>query len=90
MDVHVSGDCRGKLPAAGFVVKHLPKIAPPRAHVVCLGFGGKAVFMYETVDISLAEQIQNLEGEHGLLPLFGTPFTAVWVPLQLLRDTDEV
>ena len=46
--------------------------------------------MYETADRSLAERIQNLgrspEGEEGLLPLFATPLTAVWVPLQLLRD----
>ena len=46
--------------------------------------------MYETADRSLAERTQNLgqspEVEHGLLPLFETPLTAVWVSLQLLRD----
>ena len=46
--------------------------------------------MYESADRSLAECIQNLgrspEVEHGLLPLFGTPWTAVWVLLQPLRD----
>ena len=80
---------------AGFATKRLRRAAPP-AHVAWLGcgpeqnFAGKAVFMYETADRSLAERIQNLgrspEGEEGLLPLFATPLTAVWVPLQLLRD----
>ncbi len=80
---------------AGFAAELLRRAAPP-AHVAWLGcgpennFAGKAVFMYETADRSLAERIQNLgrspEGEEGLLPLFATPLTAVWVPLQLLRD----
>ena len=50
----------------------------------------RAVFMYETSDGMLAERIQDLcrppEGEKGLLPPFGAPLTAVWVPLDLFRD----
>ena len=50
----------------------------------------RAVFLYETLDDTLAEKIQNLlrppEGEQDLLPPFGTPLTAVWVPLARLRD----
>ena len=81
---------------AGFAAELLRRAAPP-AHVAWLGCrpqhnngAGKAVFMYETADRFLAERIQNLgrspEGEEGLLPPFATPLTAVWVPLQLLRD----
>ena len=76
-----------KLPTTGFAANHVPKAAPPRVHVDWFGcgskqkFAGKTVFMYETVDNSLAERIQNLgrspEVEHGLLPLFGTP--SLWV-----------
>ena len=62
-------------------------LARLRASTVVFWKGG---VMYETADRSLAERTQNLgqspEVEHGLLPLFGTPLTAVWVSLQLLRD----
>jgi hypothetical protein len=70
---------------------------PP--HVAWLGIkqserskwvGGKVVYMYETADDLLAEDIQNLcrppEGLQGLLPPEGAPLTAVWVPLARLRD----
>jgi hypothetical protein len=46
--------------------------------------------LYETLDDTLAERIQNLrrspESEQDLLPPFGAPLTAVWVPLARLRD----
>ena len=80
-----------KLSAAGFAANRVPKAAPTCVHVDWLGcgaqqkFAGKTVFMYETVDNSLADRIQNLVRSpkvvHGLLPLFGTPSTDVWVPL---------
>ena len=78
----------------------------PPAHVAWLGQSKKspasknrsvhqycprrAVFLYETLDDTLAERIQNLrrppESEQDLLPPFGAPLTAVWVPLARLRD----
>jgi len=62
-------------------------LARLRASTVVFWKGG---VVHETADLSLAERIQNLgrlsEGEHGLLPLFGTPLSDVCVPLQVLRD----
>ena len=69
--------------------KKSPAHKDRRVHTHC---PRRAVFMYETSDDMLAERIQNLsrppEGENGLLPPFGAPLTAVWVPLALLRDKE--
>jgi hypothetical protein len=83
----------------GYAAKCLRGAAPP-AHVAWLGIKqlerskwveGKVVYMYETADHLLAEDIQNLcrppEGLQGLLPPEGAPLTAVWVPLARLRDS---
>ena len=63
----------------------------PPASVAWEATTKQAVFVYETSDELVAEDIQGLcrppEGEQGLLPPSG-PLTAVWVPLTLLRTTN--
>jgi hypothetical protein len=61
----------------------------PPASVAWEATTKQAVFVYDTPDELVAEDIQGLcrtpEGVHGLLQPSG-PLTAVWVPLTLLRN----
>jgi hypothetical protein len=61
----------------------------PPASVAWAATTKQAVFVYDTYDELVAEDIQGLcrtpEGVQGLLPPSG-PLTAAWVPLTLLRD----
>ena len=91
--------CREADEETGGYAAMCSRVAAPPAHVAWLGIkqlerskwvGGKVVYMYETADHSLAEDIQKLgrppEGREGLLPPEGAPLTAVWVPLARFRE----